>query len=103
MSSGAWRGPAVVLVHEKRTSGELTAKVWVASGGYLLRVSPQHLRAMTNPEFMMYRDSAGGDKTIDDFMKVVDELKKSKYEDFVGQPEPRSEDQERRMLEKRWS
>ena len=81
--------PLLFLVHEKRASGGLTGKVWVASGSFSLRVSPQYLRAMTNPEFMMYRDSAGCDKTIDDYLKVVDELEKGQYDDLVGQPRTR--------------
>ena len=47
----------------------------------------QHLRAMTNPQFVVYRNSAGGDRTIEDFLKVVDELEMGQYQDLVGQPE----------------
>ena len=50
-----------------------------------MRVASEHLRAMTNP---------GGDKTIDDLLKVVDELEKGQSEDLVGQRDPGPEDQE---------
>ena len=55
---------------------------------------PMTPAAVTDPEFMMCRDSAGGNKTIDDFLKVVDELERSQYDGPVGQPEPGPEDQE---------
>ena len=94
VSSGTWRGPAVVLTHEKRASGELTGKVWVANCGYLIRVAPQHLRTMAVSEFLEYRISTGCEKSVDDFLKVVDELAKGQYEDLVGQGEPGPEDLE---------
>ena len=38
---------------------------------------------MINPKFMMYRDGAEGCRTIDDFLKVVDELERGQYEELV--------------------
>ena len=92
VSSGAWRGPAVVLTHEKRSTGELTGKVWISNCGYLLRVAPQHLRTMAVSEFLEYRVSAGAERSVADFLKVIDELSKGQFEHLVGQGDPGLED-----------
>ena len=82
----------MVLTHEKRATGELTGKVWIANCGYLLRVAPQHLRTMAVSEFLEYRVSAGAERSVADFLKVIDELSKGQFEDLVGQGDPGLED-----------
>ena len=82
----------MVLTHEERATGELTGKVWIANCGYLLRVAPQHLRTMAVSEFLEYRVSAGAERSVADFLKVIDELSKGQFEDLVGQGGPGLED-----------
>ena len=50
----------------------------------------------------MYRDSAGGDNTIDDLLKVIDELERVNTRTWWVNPNQAPKTKSR-MLEERWS
>ena len=89
--AGVFRGPARVLMQERDVTAEgskLRGVVWVADGASMVRVSPSHLRTLSEAEKTLctLRDTEAMD-----FQDLVQRLPNSTYLDLVDQPTPDAE------------
>ena len=84
--SGAYRGPAKVLMQERKyIQGESKESVWIVDGDTLIRCPPYHLRSTTRTEDAL--DSIAMSENSD-FQSMTARLKKGMFLDLLRQQGP---------------